>query len=104
MRLVEKVPDNTMFVSGYEHHTLECLGCGERERRLAFRHAGEPWAEEAQTQSPHEDEEAPSIEAASVAATESRAGFTSHSAVPAEPQRPPRAGGAGLWGYTRAPR
>ena len=29
MRLMQAVPDNTMMVSGYEHHTLLCMGCDE---------------------------------------------------------------------------
>jgi hypothetical protein len=37
MRLVGAVPAETMFVPGYEHHTLECLGCREVERRFVFR-------------------------------------------------------------------
>jgi hypothetical protein len=49
MRLVERVPDNTMFVSGYEHHTSECLSCGETERRLVFRRSDEPLQEELPT-------------------------------------------------------
>ena len=36
MRLMQAVPDNTMMVSGYEHHTLQCTGCDEVERRLVF--------------------------------------------------------------------
>lgn len=36
MRLMQAVPDNTMMVSGYEHHTLQCTGCDEVERRLIF--------------------------------------------------------------------
>ena len=36
MRLMQAVPDNTMMVSGYEHHTLRCMGCDEVERRFVF--------------------------------------------------------------------
>jgi hypothetical protein len=36
MRLIQAVPDTTMMVSGYEHHTLQCTGCNEIERRLVF--------------------------------------------------------------------
>ncbi len=36
MRLMQAVPDNTMMVSGYEHHTLQCMGCDEVARRLVF--------------------------------------------------------------------
>jgi hypothetical protein len=36
MRLMQVVPDTTMMVSGYEHHTLQCTGCNEVERRLVF--------------------------------------------------------------------
>jgi hypothetical protein len=58
MRLAERVPDNTMFVSGYEHHTSECLSCGETERRLVFRRSDEPLQEELPTAP--ECDEAPS--------------------------------------------
>jgi hypothetical protein len=36
MRLMQVVPDDTMMVAGYEHHTLQCTGCDEVERRLVF--------------------------------------------------------------------
>lgn len=36
MRLMQVVPDTTMMVSGYEHHTWQCMGCNEIERRLVF--------------------------------------------------------------------
>jgi hypothetical protein len=36
MRLMQAVPDTTMMVSGYEHHTWQCTGCDEVERRLVF--------------------------------------------------------------------
>src|SRR5262245_15446801 len=36
MRLMQVVPDTTMMVSGYEHHTWQCTGCNEVERRLVF--------------------------------------------------------------------
>ena len=36
MRLVQAVPDTTMMVTGYEHHTLQCTGCNDIERRLVF--------------------------------------------------------------------
>ena len=42
MRLVQAVADHTMMVPGYEHHTLECLGCHEVERRLVFTKAVAP--------------------------------------------------------------
>jgi hypothetical protein len=42
MRLVQVVPDDTMPVPGYEHHTLECPGCHEVERRLVFTREIEP--------------------------------------------------------------
>jgi len=38
MRLLRAVPDESMFVAGYEHHTLECPACRETEERLVFRH------------------------------------------------------------------
>ena len=33
---MQAVPDTTMMVTGYEHHTLQCTGCNEIERRLVF--------------------------------------------------------------------
>jgi len=36
MRLMQAVPDTTMMVTGYEHHTLQCTACNEIERRLVF--------------------------------------------------------------------
>src|SRR5713226_618123 len=40
MRVVEVAADDTMMVSGYEHHTLQCSGCDEVERRLVFSREG----------------------------------------------------------------
>jgi hypothetical protein len=40
MQVVQVEKDNTMFVPGYEHHTLQCDGCGEVERRMTFK---KPW-------------------------------------------------------------
>ena len=34
MRLMSAVPDETLMVPGYEHHTLQCMGCNDIERRL----------------------------------------------------------------------
>jgi hypothetical protein len=42
MRLVQVQPDDTMMVTGYEHQTFLCLGCGETERRLTFRREPTP--------------------------------------------------------------
>jgi hypothetical protein len=50
MRLVLVVPDHELEVPGYERHTLECSGCGEREIRLAF--SREPTQVPSQTQVP----------------------------------------------------
>ena len=36
MYLTHVVEDDTMPVPGFEHHTLECLECGNIERRLVF--------------------------------------------------------------------
>ena len=40
MHLVHVAGDDTMMVRGYEHHTFECSGCPEVERRLTFTRAG----------------------------------------------------------------
>ena len=45
MRLAKVEPDETMIVAGYEHHTFECTGCDEVERRLTFTRHDEPSAE-----------------------------------------------------------
>ncbi len=45
MRLAKVEPDDTMMVAGYEHHTFECTGCSEVERRLTFTRHSEPSAE-----------------------------------------------------------
>ena len=37
MRLMSAVPDETLMVPGYEHHTLQCMGCNDIERRLRRR-------------------------------------------------------------------
>jgi hypothetical protein len=42
MRLMQVVQDNTMMVPGYEHHTLQCSGCDEVERRFVFNRESEP--------------------------------------------------------------
>jgi hypothetical protein len=36
MILVKAVPDDTMAVAGFEHHTFMCSACGDSERRLVF--------------------------------------------------------------------
>jgi hypothetical protein len=36
MYVTQVVQDDTMPVPGFEHHTLECLECGDIERRLVF--------------------------------------------------------------------
>src|SRR5215831_15376712 len=38
MYVTQVVQDDTMPVPGFEHHTLECLECGNIERRLVFTH------------------------------------------------------------------
>jgi uncharacterized Zn finger protein len=36
MYVTQVVQDGTISVSGFEQHTLECLECGDIERRLVF--------------------------------------------------------------------
>jgi hypothetical protein len=88
--LAQAVRDDTMFVTGYEHHTLECLGCGETGRRLVIRHAGEHWTDAAPTPQPNYGcDEAPCADApetAVVAPTANR--LTVQRGLPAEPERP----------------
>jgi hypothetical protein len=36
MRVMEVVPDDTLEVPGYEHHTLQCTACNDVEQRLVF--------------------------------------------------------------------
>src|SRR6516165_4108782 len=38
MRLTQSVPDETMLVPGFEHHTLVCPSCQDEEQRLVFVH------------------------------------------------------------------
>jgi hypothetical protein len=42
MALMNVVQDDTMAVSGFEHHTFMCSGCGDVEQRLVFAKPGEP--------------------------------------------------------------
>ena len=42
MSLVQVVKDTTMFVSGYEHHTWQCLGCSTVEQRMTFAREKKP--------------------------------------------------------------
>jgi hypothetical protein len=84
MRLVERVPDDTMFVSGYEHHMSECLGCGETERRLVFRRSDEPSLQE-ELRTPDCDE-APSA-APLVPAEPQPDGLALRAVGPEKPQR-----------------
>ena len=52
MHVVQVVPDNTLMVPGYEHHTLQCSGCNDIERRLVFnREAAEQAAIAAEAES-----------------------------------------------------
>jgi hypothetical protein len=36
MHLIEVAPDETKMAPGYEQHTFECSGCGDRIRQLLF--------------------------------------------------------------------
>jgi hypothetical protein len=70
MRVVQVVPDATMPVAGYEHHTLECPACHEVERRLIFIREMEPVPFEPRTLPPlaRDDEVTTSAGAAANAA------------------------------------
>jgi hypothetical protein len=46
MQLVQVERDDAMFVTGYEHHTWRCSGCGQSERRLVFNRPDKPPAPE----------------------------------------------------------
>src|SRR6266508_4631889 len=68
MHLVQVARDDTMMVSGYEHHTLQCSGCGEVERRLVFSSGGSsPAAERASPPTAPTASAAPPAEPASPA-------------------------------------
>jgi hypothetical protein len=87
MRLVQAIPDDAMLVPGYEHHILECLGCGETEQRLVFRHAGEAWTDAPTTQPSNDCDEAECADAPDLAAAEPTARtLTIPVAEPAEPE------------------
>jgi hypothetical protein len=51
MRVVQVVPDETLEVPGYEHHTLQCSGCNDVEQRLVFNRDGAARASEPVTDS-----------------------------------------------------
>jgi hypothetical protein len=51
MHVVQVVPDDTMMVPGYEHHTLQCSGCSDTERRLVFNREAAERAAAAETES-----------------------------------------------------
>jgi hypothetical protein len=36
MRIVRKMPDQSMLVTGHELHAFECPGCGSKEQRFVF--------------------------------------------------------------------
>jgi hypothetical protein len=42
MSLTQSVPDETMLVPGFEHHTLVCPSCHDEEQRLVFVHHSAP--------------------------------------------------------------
>lgn len=89
MRLVLAVPDDTMFVPGYEHHIIECLGCGETERRLVFRQVGEHWTDATPTTQPKNGcDDAPCADAPKTAVVEPTASrLTVQRGLLAEPGR-----------------
>jgi hypothetical protein len=41
MNLIDVAQDDTMPVPGFEHHSFTCSACGDVERRLVFRQAGQ---------------------------------------------------------------
>jgi hypothetical protein len=49
MRLVQTVPDETMIVPGFEHHTFHCSSCQDEERRLVFVRESKPLSPPIQT-------------------------------------------------------
>jgi len=71
-----------MFVSGYEHHTLECFACGETEQRLVFRHPGEPSQEHRPTPPPDRRGAAQSVEKTALAPDEPQAQDTVSQGTP----------------------
>jgi hypothetical protein len=66
MRVVQVVPDETLEVPGYEHHTLQCSGCNDVEQRLVFNRAGTARA----AAEPVAESVAPPIPPPAVAATD----------------------------------
>jgi hypothetical protein len=69
MRLMQAVPDTTMMVTGYEHHTLQCTGCNEIERRLVFTREKTPVANVPVPVHPVEPPHPPPIERGAAAAS-----------------------------------
>ena len=55
MRLVQTVPDETMIVTGFEHHTFNCPSCHDEERRLVFVRQSKPLSPPIQTEGMDQD-------------------------------------------------
>jgi hypothetical protein len=91
MRLMSAVPDETLMVPGYEHHTLQCMGCNDIERRLVFNReraaqAAEPVVEDVAPPVSPEPANANDINASEIHANEIHANEIQ---IPAEPVAPP---------------
>ena len=48
---MQTVPDETMIVTGFEHHIFNCPSCHDEERRLVFVRQSKPLSPPIQTES-----------------------------------------------------
>jgi uncharacterized membrane protein YccC len=97
MRLVQAIPDEGMLVPGHEYHILDCVACGETERRLVFRLVAEPvtepWTEAPATQPGDGCEQVACADAPDLAVVEPTANALAvQRGRPTEPDQP-----AGHW-------
>jgi hypothetical protein len=78
----------SMFVAGYKHLILDCLACGETERRLVFRHVSEPWRGEPTTL-PNDGRDEVCADALNMTIVEPQVSSRTYQAeLSAEPERP----------------
>ena len=52
---MQTVPDETMIVTGFEHHTFNCPSCHDEERRLVFVRQSKPLSPPIQTEGMDQD-------------------------------------------------
>jgi hypothetical protein len=85
MALMNVVQDDTMAVSGFEHHTFMCSGCGDVEQRLVFAKPGEPLPSQAASPVPVKPAEPLPSQAASPVPDKPAEPLPLHAAPPISP-------------------